>query len=735
MPFRFLSGLFLILLYPMYAYAQQTEISPDGVDDRIIIHGKPAVASVQRLTQRRVSSSDSATLLQDEPGVSLYSAGGISSLPALHGMADDRIRVQLDGMDLIPSCPNHMNSPLSVMDPVSVRAVRVLPGITPVSAGGDSIAGTIQVTTAAPEFATDDEQAFSTGQTGTFYRSNGNAHGANLNATHATQTVNLTYDGSTATSGDVSAAQPFKPAGYADPGHRWLAGAVIGSTAYQTENNRIGVALRHESQLLELSAGVQIVASELFPTQRMDMTNNRSEHVNLHYSAHNALGEFEVRAFEQITHHTMDFGPDKQLQYGAATGMPMKTDGITRAISLTTTTPISARSSLKLGGEYLNYRLNDVWPAATATTGMMGPSTFLNVNNGRRIRAAGFVEMDTLWSEQWFTQWGWRTEAVRSDADDVQGYNTTPDYAGDAAHFNSTSHQRTDLMNDLSLLARYTPSGDIGFELGYAEKNRAPNLYERYTWSAVTMAAIMNNFIGDGNGYIGNLNLRPEIARTVSGAWDMHDASSAGWQIRFSPYVTSISDFINATRCPPAYSANCSISNLTGRSGFVTLQFVNQSAQIYGADLSGFVTVARSSDYGDIKLRGVINLVRGENTTTGDSLYNFMPLNSRLTLQQENGRWTNAIDWQMVAAKSAVSALQNENRTAGYGLLNLRSSFSWKKFRADLAIENLLNRSYDLPLGGAYVGQGATMGINALPWGVQLPGNARSINMAFRVQF
>ena len=51
--------------------------------------------------------------LRDVPGVSLYGAGGVSSLPSIHGLADDRLRVTVDGMDLIASCPNHMNPALS----------------------------------------------------------------------------------------------------------------------------------------------------------------------------------------------------------------------------------------------------------------------------------------------------------------------------------------------------------------------------------------------------------------------------------------------------------------------------------------------------------------------------------------------------------------------------------------------------------------------------------------------
>jgi iron complex outermembrane receptor protein len=68
----------------------------------------------------RATSSDSAHLLGSLPGVSVYGAGGVSSLPVIRGLADDRIRIKVDGMDLISSCANHMNAPLSYLDPTSV---------------------------------------------------------------------------------------------------------------------------------------------------------------------------------------------------------------------------------------------------------------------------------------------------------------------------------------------------------------------------------------------------------------------------------------------------------------------------------------------------------------------------------------------------------------------------------------------------------------------------------------
>ena len=143
------------------------------------------------LRQSGARSSDVTSLLQDVPGVSFYGAGAVSSLPAIHGLADDRLRIKIDGMDLIAACPNHMNPALSYLDPSQVGALTVYAGISPVSVGGDSIGGSIVAETRAPEFAAPGERLLK-GEVGAFYRSNNQARGGNASATAATENISLT---------------------------------------------------------------------------------------------------------------------------------------------------------------------------------------------------------------------------------------------------------------------------------------------------------------------------------------------------------------------------------------------------------------------------------------------------------------------------------------------------------------------------------------------------------------
>ncbi len=679
------------------------------------------------LAPMRAVTSDTARLLLDIPGVSLYGAGGVSSLPAIRGLADDRIRIQVDGMDLMAACPNHMNSALSYIDPSRVASITVFAGITPVSVGGDSIGGTIQVKSAPPRFADSGDQSQASGQVGAFYRSNGNASGFNLGAEYVAPNLYLNYNGSLARSDNYSAGGDFKPAGPGTVGGPWLTGSEVGSSAYDARNHDIGIAWRHDQHLLQLNVSLQNIPFEGFPNQRMDMTANDSTQVNLRYTGKYQWGQLMVRGYDQNTDHEMNMGPDR-FSYGTQ-GMPMNTQARTRGGLVQADIALTERDIARVGLEGQTYTLYDWWPPVG---GVMGPNTFWNIDYGTRNRAGVFGEWEAQWSEQWLSQIGVRGEVVKTDAGPVQGYNAQPIWSVDAAAFNAAYRPRTDHNLDFTALTRYTPDATRLFEAGFARKSRSPNLYQRYLWSTQPMAMLMNNFVGDGNGYVGNLDLKPEVAHTVSASGDWHDAAQKDWRFKATAFFTHVQDYIDARRCNFGQCGGA--ANVDATTGFVNLQYVNQSARLYGFDLSGNLQLGQSGDFGSFKGSGLLSYVRGKNTTTGDNLYNIMPLNARLALTQTLGGWTNTAEVQLVGAKTNVSRVRNEVPTAGYGLLNLRSSYEWKQFRLDFGIENVLNRFYTLPLGGAYLGQGASMTSKGIPWGVVVPGMGRSFNLALTVR-
>ena len=107
----------------------------------------------------------------------------------------------------------------------------------------------------------------------------------------------------------------------------------------------------------------------------------------------------------------------------------------------------------------------------------------------------------------------------------------------------------------------------------------------------------------------------------------------------------------------------------------------------------------------------------------------------KLVLSHRLGGWDNAFEVVGVTGKSKVSDVRNEIKTSGYSLLNLRASYAWQQVRLDVGVDNLLNRMYYHPQGGAYLGQGMTMAGTAVPWGVSVPGMGRSLSVGLTVKF
>lgn len=113
---------------------------------------------------------------------------------------------------------------------------------------------------------------------------------------------------------------------------------------------------------------------------------------------------------------------------------------------------------------------------------------------------------------------------------------------------------------------------------------------------------------------------------------------------------------------------------------FNVLQYKNQSARLYGIDLSGQMQLAHNPR-GEWGLEGLVNYTDGENRDTNDELFNIIPLNGQFTLTHQLGGWDNRVVWVLVAAKDDGSDVCNEIETSGYGLVNLRASHSWKTIR------------------------------------------------------
>ncbi|MDQ9093106.1 TonB-dependent receptor [Pseudoalteromonas haloplanktis] len=675
----------------------------------------------------------SAEQLLSDLGVDFSAAGGVSGLPILNGMMGDRVKILVDGADITAACGNQMNPPLSYISANQVASYRVVAGVSPVSAGGDNIAGVIQVNSIAPQYSDKAEFDWHSGYVSAQYRSSNNAQAVGVGARLASDTVSINYQGS------------FEDADSYEDGNDDL----VLDTLYRVQNHALTAAVRDEKQQLVVKLTHQKIPFQGFPNQYMDMTDNTSYGLISQYKRTLENGEFQAQINYNDVEHEMGFFTAEK------TGMmPMNTDAQDISYQLNWRLELDKDTTLLLGQEYFGYRIDDWWPAIEGSM-MMGPNDYVNINDGERDRYTAFAELQKQLDKKWWVSTGARIEYVHTDAgevqpysdmtmdggmDDMSGMDSMGDMSGmgdmsammmddpnqDAAMaFNAMDRERSDTLVDASLLVRYQITNEDELEFGLARKNRAPNLYERYSWGVSTMSTSMIGWFGDGNGYIGDPDLAAETAHTVSASYTK-SATDGTWQVTANTWYTQVNDYIDGAVVD---STNRTDMPLTQRN---TLKFTNLDATLYGGKLESIVRVVDSKKAGTWDLTAAITATHGERDDSDEPLYQIMPLHSKIAIDQQLGKWQNSLSWEWVDSKTRVDPRRLENSTQSYSVLNLQTKATWDKLTVQLAVTNLLDEYYQQPLGGVSIAEfkaDMSQGFS------QLAGQGRSVNIGMSYSF
>lgn len=756
-----------------------------------------AVVRQKEIEKEKPAVSDTAKLLERQPGVSVQTGGGVSGLPAIRGMADDRLKIIVGGVQTTSACANHMNSPLSYTDPNTIGNVEVVYGVSSVSKGGDSIGGSIIVTPRSPVFASaaapviapgaapgpgragapvpaivtaandrqpvpflplpapgtlrfgPNNEVLATGSVSSFFRSNNNGVGVSANLNMATDHWSVLYNGS------WQRATNYQAGGGAGP---------VFTTSFISENHGVTLAYQNEGHLFSVRGTYQNIPYQGFPNQRMDMTRNRGYSIEANYKGAYEWGTLDARAYWAQVFHKMGFLNDR-----ASLNHPMIALGRDFGYSIKAEIPYSQEDLFRIGNEFHGQRLNDYWPAdATGFPGVLTrPTPLVVMNGGDRNRMGTYAEWERRWTQQWSTLVGVRNDVVWMDTGNVKSYNPFNNVGAvnllnnrAALLFNGADRSRTDVNFDMTALARYQASEGALYEVGYSRKTRSPNLYERYVWPVAGPFMGMFNWFGDGNGYTGNLNLKPEVAHNFSITGNWRDTSGQdNWEARVSPYYSYIENYIDGRRTGGTFNFPVGV---VPSYFFQVMQFGNYKAELYGVDASGRVKLHESPEYGRLQATGVVSFVYGRNldignpahcapanglcsatsflVKRGDGLWNLMPLNARLALEHQFGGLTTAVETQLVAAKDHVSANRGEFTTPAYALINLRAAYEWSNLRVDLGIDNVTDALYSLPMGGFDLTQyyrnsvmfGGRVGLANIR---QVPGMGRNFYAGLTVKF
>ena len=509
-------------------FLSPTVIADDYTLEIIEVHG--------HAQNKHVSLGTSESLLSSL-GVDFSAAGGVSNLPILNGLMGDRVKVLVDGADVTAACANQMNPPLSYISANQVTAYKVVAGISPVSAGGDNIAGVISVNSISPQYSESSDLAWHSGYISAKFSSVDNGRKLGVGSRLASDTLSLNYQGS------------FSDADSYEDGN----GDLVLDTLYRAQNHSLTGAIRDDKQQFVIKLTHQKIPYQGFANQYMDMTDNTSYGAIAQYKRSFESSELQGQINWHSVKHEMGFFSKEK------TGMmPMKTDAKDISTQLKWRLTLDKNSSLLLGQEYYNYRIDDWWPAIEGSI-MMRPNDYVNINDGKRERIALFAEYESQINKKLWLNTGVRVERVNTQVDEVQAYNdgmsmmnmgsmstmTIANNALAANDFNNADRDKTDTTVDVNVLANYQFTLYDELQLGLARKNRAPNLYERYSWGVSNMASTMIGWYGDANGYIGNPELDVETAHTISATYSK-TAKDDAWRVSANVWYTDVNNYIDA---------------------------------------------------------------------------------------------------------------------------------------------------------------------------------------------
>jgi iron complex outermembrane receptor protein len=309
-----------------------------------------------------------------------------------------------------------------------------------------------------------------------------------------------------------------------------------------------------------------------------------------------------------------------------------------------------------------------------------------NFNGAERNRYSGFAEWKGNISGGLELETGVRYTQVEMNSDDVSHFMATAGanpFRALRDSFNNSDLSQTDHNWDFDAILRQTLSSELTAEIGFARKTRSPTYQERYLWIPLEATG----GLADNRVYIGDVNLDPETAYQFEAGLEY---ASGALYIAPRAFYHRINDYIQGQEITGT-TANTVRGLASGGASTAVLQFTNVDAELYGMDVEwGYELTS------DWRLDGTVSYVRGrQRDNGGDNLYRIAPFNARTQLTFEQNNWSIATELETYSAQNDVAQYNGEQKSAGYGLLNIRGEIQpVAGFNVGVGIENVLDKDY-----------------------------------------
>ncbi|KAA3639730.1 MAG: TonB-dependent receptor [Proteobacteria bacterium] len=641
----------LLIFLPQCVIATNQVTNDDEQLENIVVPGDRIELPLVKLFPEQSSLlSDTAEVLKKMPGAYVNRNGSLSGIAQYRGLFGDRVNITNNGHQVLSSCSNAMDAPMSHVPAAQVDAVVLYRGISPVSQGMETIGGSIDVI--SKKIATRDSAL--SGELNLGYNSvnDGVLGGLNLAAQDGHHGWQLGVN-------------------YEDADSYDFAGGTNYFTGIDRQFYKLSYQYDDSNRFFEFTTDYNDTGATGTPALPMDITYAKGGVTAIKYNQ-NISDDWSlfVDGSYQGTDHVMDNFRYRQ-QMPAMYRESLTT--LSQAAFSVAGQRTLAQGALMLGYDY---------DATDHTADISNPNNagFAIKNyDTERQRHSLFAEWQHRVNQAHSLVLGVRATRQENDAAEVASSMAMMNTDMGALHrtlrdrFNAADRSLSDSNVDLAFNWKHTINDHLQMDYGVAVKNRVPGYQELYLWLPLEATA----GLADGRQYLGNLDLNSETAYQLE--WGV-SYQQGDFQIQPHLFYHRISDYIQG------------VPNTQMPAPAGTLRYDNVDAELYGADIT--LSYRFSKHW---SLTHVSSYVRGQRRDIDDNLYRIAPLNGRTEVTFEHNAWQLSAEMVNVAKQDKVAITNTEKATPGYGLLNLAVDYKiTQNQRINARINNVFDkRHYD----------------------------------------
>ncbi|ADC88806.1 outer membrane insertion C-terminal signal [Thermocrinis albus DSM 14484] len=588
---------------------------------------------------RESSAKDVGEAVQKLEGIWKIRKGGIANDPVLRGFYRDNINVLIDGVRIYGACPNRMDPPAFHVDFSEVKKIEVIKGPYDVRNQG-SMAGLIEIITKEPEKG---------------FHLQLNASAGSFNFINLSPVISYADDRFFGLAGySYKYSKPYKDGdGKKFTEYTNYKPQFMNSKAFEINTYWIKMGFKPvEKHSLELSYTKQDARHVLYPYLMMDAIYDKTDRFNIGYRIDNISDTLKDLRF-QFYYNKVDHWMDDRYRTSAGSNLwSMATDAQTKTyggrLEASFGSLLVGLEAYKRNWDAVNYMGMDTqYIVPDVDVKNLGIYGEYRKSVTPKLRAVVGLRLDTT-----------KTEADGSKAN-INLYKT---------YKNTTSTSKTDTYPSGNVQLFYTFSPQWELFLGVGHAVRVPDPQERYF-------ALKRMNAPD---WVGNPELKPSRNTQVDLGIRYNNGRIHSKLTLFYSYVQ---DYITLHKVVgPIKSA---------------MSYTNVDAYFFGGELENRVALTdKIFFYGGLSYVQARKETDPSKNILSSRVAEIPPARVRLSLRYDTGMYFGEVETILSATQYRVDTDLKEQRTSGYGVVNVKVGGSYRGLTLTAGVDNLFDKKY-----------------------------------------